>query len=836
MNSALDFVFSNLISGTYDGSSIKFMPSGDQLVYPQGNRITIFDVSRGQSKTLEIEHPATITLVAVSQCGHYIISADRQNNVFLSEVEIGGFIYKKKFKNPISALAFGPNGFAIASSNKLTLYKHPLEISPLKPFVSIKRVGGHYEYINSIDFSRNGRYFTTTSADSTIRLFMTDPDEDFVPIILTGHRGKPLFAIFDKEDNQKIYSLGADGSFFVWRILEDNSITIISKRRLDEESFENPKNRFQNVTAADFNGDSLVAGFSKGTFKTYTIPNDEIHIKSSATVNFSTERVRSVTISQRYAALTSQKLGELVVWDLQSGTVSQRQMSHYGGVTCFDYSPNGVVVATGGDDGKLKIWDVQTGSCLMTFDEHKGPVTDVIFAENGRSVITCSYDGECKAFDVVRGRCFRTFKTSESDSSEVKRVEFSRIAVDNHFDFLAACGRGTMSIYLWSISTGKLLEELTGHSGPVSSINFTPLCKLVSGSWDGTVRVWDFLDSHSSIAYDAKGEVTDTAVSPDGKIVAFSNANGRIYFYDLQTDNYITEVSVSLDARGGKRLEGERSSSTSKWFFESISFSPDSLFLVCGGKSKFICIYSIKKNDGGYKTPILMRRIQHTVNTEFSGVEGYVKEYHGSGIAQQIMDAKLGKREIIEAAANQVKWCPTGRGIAAATPEGLLVFVSSDQRYVNPIELEADVTPQSVEKAMEQNEFVKAVAMSIKLGHTERQLLLSVVSRIPVDAVEFVASRIPTRFASDFIQFLAEALRESNQVQLIMMWALATLRFNSRSLLADPAAVPAAHLLQRSISTRLELVRKTANENLDLMNFICDQPDIEEKSDEDNDN
>lgn len=227
-----------------------------------------------------------------------------------------------------------------------------------------------------------------------------------------------------------------------------------------------------------------------------------------------------------------------------------------------------------------------------------------------------------------------------------------------------------------------------------------------------------------------------------------------------------------------------------------------------------------------------MRRIQHTINTEFSGIEGYVKSYHGSGIAQQIMDAKLGKREVIEATVNQIKWCPTGRGIAAATPEGLLVFISSDQRFVDPIDLEVDVTPQSVEEAMKENEFVKAVAMSIRLGHTERKLLLSVVSRIPVDAVEFVASRIPPRFASDFIQFLAEALRTSNQVQLIMMWALATLRFNSRNLLADPAAVPAAHLLQRSISSRVEVVRKTAMQNLDLMNFICEQPDIEENEED----
>ena len=819
MSSSLDFVFSNLLSGSYSGATISFDSSGDNLILPFGNRISYFDIARGQSTTLDFEHPSTITHAAVSNDGKYIISCDRQNHVIISQKGSNGFRYRRKFKHPITAVAFGAKCFALASAKKITVYKHPGNVTPLKPFVSSKRVGGHYQSVSSISFSPDGRFFTTCSGDMTIRVFMVhdfveeeeeEERNEFVPLTLTGHRGRPLFATFDT-DSRTIYSLGADGSFFVWHIEEDFSIRIISKRRLDEESFDNPKNRFQNITAAAFNGDSLVAGFANGSFKTYVIPNHQLPIKSSAAISFSAERVRTVAISSKYAALTSQKLGELVVWDLQSASIAQRTMSHYGGVTCFDYSPNGVVVATGGDDGKLKIWDAQTGSCLMTFDEHKESVTDVVFGESGRTVITASYDGTCKAFDVVRGRCFRTFEAPE-------KVKFTRIAVDGNFDFVAATGNGSMSIYLWSVGTGKLLEELTGHDGPISSIAFTPLSKLVSGSWDGTVRVWDFLDAHSSIAHEARGEVTDVAVSKDGKLICASNSNGRLLFFDLTNDSYAGEISVSLDARGGKKLEGDRSAKTAKWFFESIDFSPDSSFIVCGGKSRYICVYSVKSQ-------LLMRRIAHTSNTDFSGVEGYIKEYHGSGVAQQIIDSKLGKRQIIEAAAYRVKWCPTGRGIAAATPDGLIVYVSADQKIVDPIELETDITPASVEEALGKGEFLRAVVNSIRLGHTERDLLLAALTHIPIDSIDFVASHIPTKFASDFLQFLAEVIRTSTQIELLTKWTLATLKFHSHKLLKEPAAIPAAHLIQKAISTKIEIVKKTARENIDLMNFICEQPD-----------
>lgn len=809
---SLDFVFSNLISGTYDGSSICFIPGTSKLLFPQGNRLTIYDVARGQSQTHELEHTSTITRVAASPCGRYVVTVDNKDWVFVSELRVGGFIYKRRFKKPVTAVAFAGNGrgFALASANKLTLYRDPSRVDSLKPFVSERRVGGHFDAITSVEFSPDGRFFSTCSADMTIRVFTTESDDEFVPLTLAGHRGKPLFASFGA-DSRKITSLGADGSLFVWRIEDDLSLSIVSRRRLDEDSFENPKNKFQNISAAAISENALVAGFNDGVFKVYAIAGEQLALHASATVTFSSERVNFIAISENYAAITSRRLGELVVWDLGSGDVVQRTMSHFGGVTCFDYSPNGVVVATGGDDGKLKVWDTQNGSCLLTFNEHKGPVSDVVFGESGRTVVTASFDGTVKAFDVVGGRCFRTFTAPEY-------VEFYRVAMDSHGEFVAAVGRGGLEIYLWAMSTGKLVETLTTHTAPVSCIAFTPTVNLVSGSWDGTVRLWDFLDAHSSIGFDARGEVTDIAVSGDGRTLCIANSSGRIVLYDPQTEDYLGEIECAKDARGGKKLESDRSRQNTQWYFDSIDFSPDGSFIVCGGRSKYVCVYSVKSK-------LLMRRISHTVNTEFSGVEGYVKEYHGSGIAQQIVDAQLGEKEIIEAAARQVKWCPTGRGFSAATPEGLLVFISADERIVDPVELEVDITPDAVQAAVEKEEWVNALVMSIRLGHTERQLLLSVITRIPIDAIEFVANHIPTRFAADFLQTLAEALKSATQVELLVRWIKATLKFHSHKLLKDPSAVPAAHLLLKALSSKVDEVKSVARSNLDMMNFICSQPD-----------
>jgi hypothetical protein len=208
-------------------------------------------------------------------------------------------------------------------------------------------------------------------------------------------------------------------------------------------------------------------------------------------------------------------------------------------------------------------------------------------------------------------------------------------------------------------------------------------------------------------------------------------------------------------------------------------------------------------------------------------VEGYVKAFHGSGLAEKVMIAKIGQREVIEAAARKAKWCPTGRGIAAAMPEGLLVVVSKGDQIVDPVELNVDVTPDAIDRAIGAGEWVDAAVMAVKLGRTEFEIAWSVISRVPVDAIGFVCSHLPAKFASNLLETLAEGLRVKSQVELIVKWMVGLLKFHGRAMAKDGIGVPAARLAQKAISSSLDVVRRAARRNLDLMNFLCGQPDPE---------
>ncbi|KAG0456257.1 hypothetical protein HPP92_024045 [Vanilla planifolia] len=120
------------------------------------------------------------------------------------------------------------------------------------------------------------------------------------------------------------------------------------------------------------------------------------------------------------------------------------------------YSPDSQMMATGADDNKVKVWTVSSGSCFITFSEHTNAVTAVHFMANNHSLLSASLDGTVRAWDLFRYRNFRTFTTPSP----------------RQFTCLTADQSG--EVFVWSMKTGRLLDILSGHEGPVHGLMFSP--------------------------------------------------------------------------------------------------------------------------------------------------------------------------------------------------------------------------------------------------------------------------------------------------------------------------------------------------------------------------
>lgn len=85
-------------------------------------------------------------------------------------------------------------------------------------------------------------------------------------------------------------------------------------------------------------------------------------------------------------------------------------------------------------------------------------------------------------------------------------------------------------IFLWSLQTGKLLDVLAGHEGPVTSLAFSPSQAgvLASASWDATVRIWDIFGGARAVETLKHGsDCLALAFRPDGQeVLAKINKKG----------------------------------------------------------------------------------------------------------------------------------------------------------------------------------------------------------------------------------------------------------------------------------------------------------------------
>ncbi|KAH6626884.1 WD40-repeat-containing domain protein [Chaetomium sp. MPI-SDFR-AT-0129] len=850
-----DFKFSNLLGTVYCQGNLLFSPDGTHLFSPVGNRVTVFNLVDNKSYTLPFSHRKNIARLGLTPQGNLLLSIDEDGQAVLTHVPRRVVLYHFSFKSHVTALSFSPSGrhFAVGLGRKIEVWHVPstpdadaageLEFAP---FVRHHTHTQHFDDVRHIEWSSDSRFFLSASKDLTARIWSLNAEEGFTPTVLSGHRQGVVGAWFSK-DQETIYTVSKDGAVFDWQYTtrpgqdEDEMVdeSDLKWRIVNRHYF---MQNSANVRCAAFHPESnlLVAGFSNGIFGLYEMPDfNMIH-----TLSISQNEIDFVTINKsgEWLAFGASKLGQLLVWEWQSESYILKQQGHFDSMNALVYSPDGQRIVTTADDGKIKVWDIESGFCIVTFTEHTSGITACEFAKKGNVLFTASLDGSIRAWDLVRYRNFRTFTAGE-------RLSFSCMAVDPSGEVVAAGSIDSFDVHIWSVQTGQLLDRLSGHEGPVSSLAFAPNGGLlVSGSWDRTARIWSIFDrTQTSEPLQLQSDVLDITFRPDSLQIAISTLDGQLSFWSVSEAQQISGVDGRRDISGGRRITDRRSAAnvSGTKSFNTIRYSMDGSCLLAGGNSKYICLYSVT-------TMVLLKKFTVSVNLSLSGTQEFlnsklITEAGPTGllddqgeasdfedrIDRSLPGSKRGdpsaRRKTPEVRVTGVAFSPSGTSFCAASTEGLLIYSLDSTVQFDPFDLNMEITPASTLAVLErERDYLKALVMAFRLN--EAGLIQRVFQAIPYTDIGLVVEHFPTVYVARLLRYVAAQTEQSPHVEFCLLWIKALVDQHGAWLTANRAKVDVElRVVARAVAKMKDEIRRLADENVYTVDYLLGQADREDR-------
>ncbi|MGW1764014.1 nSTAND1 domain-containing NTPase [Streptomyces sp. NPDC002073] len=264
--------------------------------------------------------------------------------------------------------------------------------------------------------------------------------------------------------------------------------------------------------------------------------------------------------------------GTVRLWRLPERQPAGVLYGHSGGVRSVAFSPDGRIIVTGGIDGTVRLWDVRSRHLSATLRAHGDTVHAVAFSPDGRTVVSGSADRTVLLWEPADPHD----TAEDAGAAAAERPGGYRVTVlDGHTDVVlgvafAPDGRGVASgsadrtVRIWSTagiraaprttSTGgagrptrTAAAVLRGHSDDVNAVAYTrDGTGVVSGSGDGTAKVWDAATRRVTQTYGGHTDyVLAVAVGP-GNVLATGSFDRSAVLWDPERNALIARPFAEL--------------------------------------------------------------------------------------------------------------------------------------------------------------------------------------------------------------------------------------------------------------------------------------------------
>ncbi len=397
-------------------------------------------------------------------------------------------------------------------------------------------LAGHTGWIRTLCFSNDGKYLATGSGDHTVRVWDVGTGECLH--ILNGHQDI-IWLLYFAPNSSIVASIDRLRVINVWWLKRQQPVFSLKITDLTiwNGTLDLSKGRLVTVNPEGINIRSLWQSGSR----MIAIPDRKA--------------VKKIILSTDKKYLWGLTFGtEVYCWDIETGELVAELIGHSSRVFDLSFTPDGQKIVTTSKEC-IRVWNALTMTCLQSIYPQQSTLSAAIH-NSGKTIVIASSNGVVQLWEIDRGECLMNF------SGRTMRFLTAIFSEDNRQTKGIIAGRDDGAILSWLYTAQNTTpnREYLGHNDIVRSIAISPdNTKLVSGSHDTTVRLWDILSGECLAVMTTHDywvsrvifldDINIISCGEDGKICHWNLITKKVNILPTNTQYWLMGVGASVDGK-----------------------------------------------------------------------------------------------------------------------------------------------------------------------------------------------------------------------------------------------------------------------------------------------